>query len=372
MSFKIGNPTAFGRRMTSLFPIGADEGLQSSYREDFGTYETRARLELAKSWVIGDPKSILDKLINEMPDSFQVSPKYEPERRPSDIELYFLSKLPKLLDMLRSDTPKGGLTAIESAYCLRDSTRTKKFLKGLSEALGMVHSKDTVHLCDAGSGAIPIFAIYAALHSPRVSCTCLEINPNSAEISRVIVDTFRLQDRIKVVNADARSYEPDRPIDILISETMNHGLFDEPLVQIMSKLAPRSLTGIIRLPQTVEIKATVIPESEYKGHGYVRTVTMPCPYVEQGWHTVFQYNAGDPITRISFPITANGPGKNLLLISHEVQIGSYRLGIYESLMTLPKPFRIRCKVPTSLGVEYEPGAQTANIRIYERTTSSNG
>lgn len=375
MVFRKGAITDLKDSLNLLFrPPVTDEGFQRQYIGSLQAPEARARQEASKIWADKDPRLALDWLVGRMPNSIQASKKYEPGSRPSEIELYFFSRIPELRHMLKIDKPEDGMTAIDSAYCLRDSIRTRKFLEGLSEALESLSSRDAIYVCDAGSGAIPIFAIYAALYSPKVSCTCIEINPNSVEASRIVISSFGLQDRIKVIHADARSYKPDKPMDILISETMNQGLFDEPIVQIISNLAPSELTGIIRLPQQIEIKAATIPRHEYLSHrhGYMKPGSVPCPYVTDGWQNVFQYTSGDPLDEISFPISIGGQGKMLLLISHEARVGSQRLALYESLTTLPKPFEMNCRNSMTLRIEYRPGAPSKDILIYKEADETKG
>ena len=199
---------------------------------------TKAKIASLKEHWQGDPKTIIDQLIDDMPDDVTIFTMNTldrmPKEEPKPLQLYLLSHA-RALPEFADSKPDGALSVMESMCCLRDEIRTKKFLLGVREAIADLDASgtDVIRMCDAGTGAIPILAIYAALCSDKVRCDALELNPNAARIAQEVVREFGLQDRIQVRQTDATKFQPEEPLDFLISETMHSGLTAEPIVQIL-------------------------------------------------------------------------------------------------------------------------------------------
>lgn len=228
-------------------------------------------------------------------------------------------------------------------------------------------------MLDAGCGAIPVQAIYAALSSPKVRCTCIEFNPNSAEMAKRVVAAFGLQDRIKVVQTDATKFQAEQGIDLLISETMHSGLTAEPMVQIMSNLAPQVNPEGIKLPSKVIIKAALIKVNDYASpKGYVRIYGNLHHYVEPSWQTVVSYQPGDNLEQISFDLPTDSLelGSYFVMLASEVDVGSQHLSPYQALITIPQVLREQNSDPKffeiksdtqKVHVEYKHGTDLEKI-----------
>jgi predicted RNA methylase len=353
-----------------------NEGLAG--RVELDMIHTQAKIAFLSGKFEGEPKNTLDRLLAETPDDITVYTKDTigsmPKDEPSDFELFFLSRISKLPEFLDAKRQDGSLTVMESIRCLRDRIRTKKFLAGVAEAIqSLGENLDEIHVCDAGCGAIPVQAIYAALSSPKVRCTCIELNPNSAEMAKRIVAAFELQDRIKIVQTDATKFQADSEIDLLISETMHSGLTAEPLVQIMSNLAPQVKPEGIKLPNKVIVKAGLIKVKDYVSpKGYVRIYRNLHPYVEPAWQTVVEYKPGDKLEEIKFDLPTEGlePGIYFVMLTSEVDIGSQHLSPYQALITIPQVLREQNMDPKFFEVktgiqkihaEYKPGTNLKDI-----------
>jgi len=309
---------------------------------------TRAKLAgLSEPLWSGSAKSVIDTMIDETPDDISVYTKdtlgLMPKDEPAPLELYFLSiirELPKFEDT----KPEGTLGVVESMRCLRDRIRTKKFVLGVKEAVQKVdrEDKEEINMVDAGCGAIPIMAIYAALSSDKVRCTAIELNPNSAEIARQLVASLNLQDRIQVVQGDATRFQPEREIDFLISETMHSGLSAEPMVQIMSNLSRYVKPEGVILPSHVSIQTALVPLSDWTSpEGFVRIYGNLHHYVKPKWAQAVDYKPGDRLDNIqlSIPTEVRPPGNYLAMVTSEVDIGSQKLTPYQSLITMPQILR---------------------------------
>jgi hypothetical protein len=320
----------------------------------------------------GSPKGVIEGFIRSTPDEITIHTwdtlSATPNNGISVLEAYFLGLLE---DLPVSDNrcPQGALTAKSSMDCLRDSIRTKKFLAGVGEAVGLLEGdKDgPIRVCDAGCGAIPIQAIYAALCSERVECIALELNPYSAEIARRIVDRLGLAGRIEVIQADAIEYEPGHAFDLIVSETMHSGLTEEPFVQIMSNLSRHAATGGIMLPSRIRVLAALGSMEAYTlTEEYVRICDCDSRRMLLGWKVAAEYAPGEDLEVIEARLSTRGlaPGYYFPVVSSEVEIGAQKLELYQSGITLPRIaggcdgehelFRIG-NAPFDIVIRYAPG-----------------
>lgn len=159
---------------------------------------------------------------------------------------------------------KGGLDLKRALACMNEESRTFKFIQALFLHLhDLEKRRDEIEVVDGGCGPIPLFGIMAALKSEKVRATCLEVNPYSVRMAQQIVKNLGLSDRVKVVLADARQYKHDKPIDLLISETMYVGLTEEPLAQIFANLVPQVAEGGVVVPEWVTIDAGLIDARQF-------------------------------------------------------------------------------------------------------------
>lgn len=323
---------------------------------------TKAKLAgLSEPLWSGSAKSVIDTMIEETPDDISVYTKDTlasmPKDEPAPLELYFLSRireLPKFEDI----KPEGALGVVESMRCLRDRIRTKKFVLGVKEAIERIDQENVeeINMVDAGCGAIPIMAIYAALSSDKVRCTAIELNSNSAELARQLVASFNLQDRIQVVQGDATRFQPERQVDFLISETMHSGLSVEPMVQIMSNLSRYVKPEGVILPSHVSIQTALIPLRDWTSpEGFVRIYGNLHHYVKPEWAQAVDYKPGDRLEdiQLSIPTEVRLPGSYLAMVTSEVDIGSQKLTPYQSLITMPQILRDNKSDPMIFDVKSE-------------------
>lgn len=231
-----------------------------------------------------DPREAVMQLLSELPQAPATYHRKEIEGRehlvdsdmPTDLEQYFVLKAVRgNLNSMQFENgrgPAGDRFPIEdSIVCLRDAVRTKKFTESVIASVKKIQSfrdakndSTPIEVLDAGSGAVPIMAIVAALTSPHVRCTCIESSPNAVQFSRHLVKSLNLEDRITILHSDARKYVPPNNIDILVSETMDAGMTNEPMRDILDHLRVFvSGVGII-IPSEIETYATSIPLKTYE------------------------------------------------------------------------------------------------------------
>jgi len=239
---------------------------------------------------------------------------------------------------------EGALRTTASIMCLRDVVRTKRFLQGITEAVDTLASQQTgpIEVLEAGTGAIPVMLLQAALRSERVHATGIELNPRSATMARQLVAALHLEDRVNIIDGDATRYQPHTPPHLLISETTHSGLSSEPFVQILSNLQPHVRPGGITLPSRVDILAAISSIQTYlKPAAYARLANQPSPVFRADWQRVVRYKPGDDLARINFTIEPGklSPGRYLVLVASEVEVGTQTLHLGESVITAPRKLR---------------------------------
>jgi len=156
----------------------------------------------------------------------------------------------------------GALSLEEGAATIRDLVRTKRFMLAIEKAVHQVGESrnDLISVVDAGCGPLPILSITAALTDPRVRCTAIELNPNSAKVARDLVNKLGLSKQINVVEGDATTINLGFKADIIASETMDTALFNEPIAQILGNLSKFIAPDGFIIPERIDVLALLAPE----------------------------------------------------------------------------------------------------------------
>jgi len=258
----------------------------------------------------------------------------------------------------------GALPLKNALGCMNEEERTSKFLQGLMMALTDLEAKldGDIEMLDAGCGPVPLFGSIAAILSDRVNVTCLELNEVSAAMARDIIDKLGLSDRVKVLVADATSYQHEKPVDLLISETMYSGLFYEPQIQIMRNLSPQVNEDGIVLPEWIAVDAALLPEWHVKmSEG--RGVPIPWGNYEVEEVARFTRESLDKFVDFALDVPADG--------SYQISVAS-RIGIFRALemdwrdSVITRPVKIELldlKEGDKVSVHYEPGVGREDVYI---------
>ncbi len=223
-----------------------------------------------------------------------------------------------------------GLELGRALGCMNDEQRTIKFIQGLYGALGNLDvRREEIEMVDAGTGPIPLFGILAALKSSKVKVTCLELNKGSAKMAEKIIERLGLQERVKVICTDATKYQHDKPIDLLISETMHVGLTEEPQAQIFDNLAPQVNADGVVIPESVIVKAGLVGEMD------ARKLAGALPNIKDGLRPEF---VNRTLQYASAPVEVAQLSRGSLLDSVRVDLpvdglpeGDYRLALSSSV-----------------------------------------
>lgn len=157
-----------------------------------------------------------------------------------------------------------------AAHCLLEMKRTAIFLRGIKQAIDskMGDNMEPVKILYAGCGP------YATLITPllryysvdKINVTLLDINCVSLNSAEKLINEFGLGDYIdQFVLDDAATYKVDRLYDIVISETMQAGLKNEPQVAITQNLVPQCKPDTIFIPEQITVDAHLMKRGIWDG-----------------------------------------------------------------------------------------------------------
>jgi hypothetical protein len=130
-----------------------------------------------------------------------------------------------------------GMSIMDAYRCLVDVHRTYQFAQGISETVKFLKSKnDKVVGIDAGTGTGILAILTVAAGADEIYA--LEINHETAEATKDFIRQLKLDERIHVIEADATSIKLGKvKANILVSENLSAGLFNEPQYQIIRHLS---------------------------------------------------------------------------------------------------------------------------------------
>jgi len=145
-----------------------------------------------------------------------------------------------------------------AAHCLLELRRTAIFLRGIKKAIDNKRKSNTgiINILYAGCGpyATLITPLLALYNANELRITLLDINQKSLEAAEILVNELGFDDSIeRYILADASYYKVHKNYDIVISETMQACLKNEPQVTIMQNLIPQMKDKAIFIPQKITI-----------------------------------------------------------------------------------------------------------------------
>lgn len=171
-----------------------------------------------------------------------------------------------------------------AAHCLLELRRTAVFLRGIFKAIQVCRHKNSdrpVSVFYAGCGP------YGALITPlltifppeELQADFLDINQISLTSAKEVIVSLGLEESVRsYILDDAATYTLPKECDydIIISETMQSCLKNEPQVAIMQNLIPQMRTDAIFIPEMISLDAFMIdPRQEMDKFFYSDTPKPP-------------------------------------------------------------------------------------------------
>jgi hypothetical protein len=165
------------------------------------------------------------------------------------------------------------LSPVQAAKCLQDLMRTHTFMHGVTRAIqDQLVTEGKVEILYAGTGpyGVLLLPVLAYLKHNRVQATLLDIQPdNIAAVTRV-VECLGIEAYVRAIDlVDATKWQPQQnaKFDIILSETMNWMLKNEPQVLIFSHLQQYLRSGhSILIPQQVVLDACLYNAGQFSDY----------------------------------------------------------------------------------------------------------
>lgn len=153
---------------------------------------------------------------------------------------------------------------------LRDDSRMQPFREAIELT---VPPGGTVLELGGGTGVLSWFA---AQQARRVYC--VERNPALVRAARSFLEQNPQGERVEVIQADAMTYLPPEPVDVVICEMLHVGLIREKQLEVLASFQERYRKKFgPRLPQFIPdttLLAIQPLEQDFCFHGYTASVPM--------------------------------------------------------------------------------------------------
>lgn len=248
-----------------------------------------------------------------------------------------------------------------AAVCVREILRTQRFCRGLytvvKDCLAKPEAAKPVHIIYAGTGPLATLAIPIMMQfrPDQVQFTLLEINPVSHAKLKQLLTMLDLNAYVKeLVLTDAATWKVNDKADIVISETMNGGLRNEPQIAIMLNL-------VCQLPEDI----LLIPEEITVALATLRKEGKPFILKELGRFNKKSYRdiiASSDVHKWSIKETVYEPEQKLtqnLVLTTEITVyRSDKLGYNDCSLTLPHRIKGDFSKAKTLRFAYKLGEQT--------------
>jgi hypothetical protein len=199
--------------------------------------------------------------------------------------LAFLDRLFRDITGIREDTadprdrsailvPAGPASSpLDAGRCLLDVRRTAIYLRGVHDAIKEAQLRfpeEVIHVLYAGCGpfaslCLPLLPLLAG---QAVHFTLLDVHARAIESVQAILAALRLDGaKVDCLVRDATQYRhPDqRPLHVVVSETMQRALEKEPQVAILMNMAPQLTPSGLMVPETIAVDAVLTDMAQELG-----------------------------------------------------------------------------------------------------------
>ena len=163
-----------------------------------------------------------------------------------------------------------------AAHCIRDYHRTVTFLRAVHAAINSALARfpgTPLRILYAGCGpfATLLLPLLPAFKPAALEMYVLDVHQQSLDSVAQLISFFKLEDyRIEPVCADACTYQHTDTLHLVIAETMQKSLEQEPQFSVTANLAPQLSRWGIFVPEKIEVElclAHLDRERELFEHG---------------------------------------------------------------------------------------------------------
>jgi hypothetical protein len=152
-----------------------------------------------------------------------------------------------------------------AAYCIKDYQRSITFIRGVHAAIftKLTNSTDSpISILYAGCGPfatllIPLLGKYLndGVHLSQLNISLLDIHQASLDSVSLLLNYFGIStNNITLIRANACTYQHPSLLNLIIAETMQKSLEQEPQFTVTANLAPQLHDNGIFIPEKIVVK----------------------------------------------------------------------------------------------------------------------
>lgn len=251
-----------------------------------------------------------------------------------------------------------------AAFCVQDYQRSTMFIRGVFAAIKVAQrrfSGVSIKILYAGCGpfATQLLPLLSQFTPSELDIVLLDIHPRSLDSVSKLLRHFGFErHNVRLIQGDACHYQHPERLHIILAETMQKSLEQEPQFAVTANLAPQLDTRGFFIPQQIEVTlwlADMASEKEQFQHGkgidaaalihsgkrllLGKLLTLrPEDAAEQMNKAVFNQNTSRQeltLTTIDIPNMGLTDHYDALLCTRIQVFNHYQLNDYESEITLP-------------------------------------
>jgi hypothetical protein len=267
-----------------------------------------------------------------------------------------------------------------AAFCVKDYLRSVVFIRGLNAAIHTAQQRfknQPIKIIYAGCGPfatlmLPLLCIF----EPRqLELHLLDVHQRSLDSVSLLLDHFGLNNHlVKTIKADACYYQHPETLQLIVAETMQKSLEQEPQFTVTQNLAPQLCAQGIFIPEKIEVELCLAHlqdeldlfkrDNRIDPEALIRTgrrYPLSCLLAlkpEQA-SAEFKQATHNPVSGkyelahqlIEIPATEGLSNYDVLIFTRIQVFGHYTLNDYDSEISLPYP----CNdlLPLEAGAVYE-------------------
>lgn len=251
-----------------------------------------------------------------------------------------------------------------AAHCVQDYQRTVIFIRGVYAAICALklHIADTpLEILYAGCGpfATLLLPLLGRFSPSDLRITLLDVHHRSLDSAELVLESLGLDAHsVSTVRGDACVYKHPEKLHLIVAETMQKSLEQEPQFAVTANLAPQMFTEGIFIPQRIDVSLSLADLEKEKilyDNPDMRNPTSPenipdrypiatlCTLSPDNAYTQHQAAQTNPHTdKLELPPTIvnipriNGIARfNATLFTRIIVYEQYCLQEYEAEITLP-------------------------------------
>jgi hypothetical protein len=147
-----------------------------------------------------------------------------------------------------------------AAFCVKDYLRSVVFIRGLYAAINTAQQrfkKQPIKILYAGCGpfATLMLPLLSLLDPWQLELHLLDVHQRSLDSVSLLLNHFGLRNhQVETIQADACCYQHPGTLQLIVAETMQKSLEQEPQFAVTQNLAPQLCAQGIFIPEQIEVE----------------------------------------------------------------------------------------------------------------------